>query len=362
MLDAGFIRPVIKGWYVCSNPADNAGDSTVWYASFWVFVSGYLGKRFGKRYCLNPEASLQMHTGNTSIPRQVTVVTKDGGTTVVNLPFETSLLVYPEEKRVPKSRAEVRGLQVWPIAEALCVCGPQFFKSNPREAEIALAMVRDPSDLLAYLLSNKGLTASAARLAGALKFMGREDDAARIVNAMSTPGQPLTPQNPFESEQPTLSHSRERSPYVLRLRSMWAGWRQTVLDNFPPAPGLAADAAAYLEKVGERYVADAYNSLSIEGYQVTDELIARVAGGDWHLDEDAEHQRDTDALAARGYFQAFGAVKNTIASIIEPRNRSWTRPSGLRWGALARRDDAAGSCPQGEATPLACASAAQSGA
>ena len=217
MLDAGFIRPVIKGWYVCSNPADNAGDSSVWYACFWVFVSGYLGRRFGKRYCLNPEASLQMHTGNTSIPRQVTVVTKDGGTTVVNLPFETSLLVYPEEKRVPKSRAEVRGLQVWPIAEALCVCGPQFFKSNPREAEIALAMVRDPSDLLAYLLSNEGLTASAARLAGALKFMGREDDAARIVNAMSTPGQPLTPQNPFESEQPTLSHSRERSPYVRRL-------------------------------------------------------------------------------------------------------------------------------------------------
>ena len=26
-----------------------------------------------------------------------------------------------------------------------------------------------------------------------------------------------------------------------------------------------------------------------------------------------------------------------------PGNRSWTRPSGLRWGALARRDDAAGS-------------------
>ena len=47
---------------------------------------------------------------------------------------------------------------------------------------------------------------------------------------------------------------------------------------------------------------------------------------------------------------------------IEPRNRSWTRPSGLRCGALARRDDAAGSCPQGGATPPACRSAARSGA
>ena len=33
-----------------------------------------------------------------------------------------------------------------------------------------------------------------------------------------------------------------------------------------------------------------------------------------------------------------------------PRNGSWTRSSGLRCGALARRDDAAGSCPQGGAT------------
>ena len=46
----------------------------------------------------------------------------------------------------------------------------------------------------------------------------------------------------------------------------------------------------------------------------------------------------------------------------QPRNRSWTRPSGPCWGALARRDDAAGSCPRGGATPPACASAAQSGA
>lgn len=320
LLDAGFIRSVIKGWYICSNPADREGDSTVWYASFWAFVSGYLSKRFGKRYCLNPEASLLLHTGNTSVPRQVTVVTKDGGTSVVKLPFETSLLVYPQDKRVPKSRTEVRGLQAWTIAEALCLSGPQFFKSNPREAEIALAMVRDPSELLAYLLSNEGLTASAARLAGALTFLGRAEDAARIVKAMSTPGRPLTPQNPFELEQPTLTLSRERSPYVLRIRSMWAGWRRTVIDNFPPAPGLAASAATYLEAVDERYVLDAYNSLSIEGYQVTDELIKRVARGDWNPEENEEHQKDKDALAARGYFQAFGAIKKTMASIIEGKN------------------------------------------
>ncbi|MCX8518151.1 MAG: cell filamentation protein Fic, partial [Rhodoferax sp.] len=188
LLEAGFLRPVIKGWYLCANPLDQAGDSTVWYASFWAFVSGYLAKRFGKRYCLNPETSLLLHTGNSTIPRQVTVVTKDGGTSVVGLPFDTSLLLYPDEKRVPRLRTELRGLQVWPIAEALCLCGPQFFRNYPREAEIALQMVRDPAELLGYLLSNEGLLSSASRLAGALQFVGRAEDAARIVKALSRPG------------------------------------------------------------------------------------------------------------------------------------------------------------------------------
>ncbi len=52
LVEEGFLRQVMKGWYVCSNPKDGEGDSTAWYASFWSFLSGYLGKRFGKRYCL----------------------------------------------------------------------------------------------------------------------------------------------------------------------------------------------------------------------------------------------------------------------------------------------------------------------
>ncbi len=318
--EAGFLRPVMKGWYFCSNPGDKEGDNTVWYASFWAFTSGYLAKRFGKRYCLNPEASLLLHTGNTTIPRQVTAATKDSGTSVVRLPFDTSLLVYPEERNVPNTRVEVRGLQTWPVAEALCLSGPQFFRNNPCEAEIALQMVRDPSELLTFLLSDDGLTASAARLAGALAFLGREDDAVRIVKAMSKPGQSLAPQNPFTLDRPTLPPSRERSPYVLRIRSMWAGWRQTVIDNFPPAPGLPENTASFLEQVDERYVADAYNSLSIEGYQVTDELVERVASGGWNPDGDDQHKKDKDALAARGYFQAFGAVKKTILDILKGKN------------------------------------------
>lgn len=93
---------------------------------------------------------------------------------------------------------------------------------------------------------------------------------------------------------------------------MCASWRQTVIDTFPPAPGMPVDAAHYIEDVNERYAADAYNSLSIEGYRVDDALIARVARAGWDPEHDSEQQKDKDGLAARGYFQAFsdgGAVR-----------------------------------------------------
>jgi Fic family protein len=101
---------------------------------------------------------------------------------------------------------------------------------------------------------------------------------------------------------------------------MWAGWREDVLSIFPPAPGLSADAEGYLKQVQDRYVADAYNSLSIEGYQVSDALIERVARDGWNPDDNPEDTASKDAMAARGYYQAFQGVKQTIHDVLGGEN------------------------------------------
>lgn len=320
LVDNGFLRSAMKGWYFVSNPGDGDGESTIWYATYWAFIARYLSKRFDKRYCLNPEASLLLQTGNTTIPKQVVAVVKEGSSYVLNLPAKTSLLVYDDEKRVPRSRVEIRGLQVWPVAEALCLVGPQFFVNNAAEAEIALSLVRNASEVLTTLLSNSGTLAAAGRLAGAFTFMKRPEEAKRIIDSFNAAGTPIKPANPFEREEPSLTPSRERSPYVLRLRSMWARWRDAVIDAFPEPPGIGQDAAGYLAQVDERYVSDAYNSLSIEGYMVTDELIERVARGDWDPDGDPEHLKTKNALAARGYYQAFQAIKESIGRLFAGDN------------------------------------------
>ncbi|HZW86484.1 MAG TPA: Fic family protein [Gallionella sp.] len=320
LVEEGFLHPVMKGWYVCSNPKDGRGDSTSWYASFWSFLSGYMSKRFGKRYCLNVEASALLHTHSTIIPRQITVIIKEGGTSTLNLPHDTSVLIYTDEKNVPKNRIEVNGLQAIPLPEVLCRLGPQFFKNNPREAEIALNLIRDPGELLTILLAGGGVPAAAGRLAGALRFMGRGTDADRIIATMKRAKHNVREANPFETSVPTLGNSRERSPYAMRIQSMWVGWRDDILSVFPPAPGLPKFPESYLSDVEERYVADAYNSLSIEGYQVNDELIERVAKGNWNPDGETKDESDRDALAARGYYQAFQAIKISLAEILSGKN------------------------------------------
>ncbi len=321
LVGAGFLRPIIKGWYLCANPAEKAGDTTAWFASYWPFLSGYLGKRFGKRYCLNAEVSLALHTGITTAPRQTTVVTREGGASKIDLPHGTSIMLYTDSKNIPGNRIEVKGLQLQPLPEALCRAGPNFFRSHPREAEIALAMVRDPSELLTFLLSGDGYPAAAGRIAGAYRFLGKPGFAERIVTTMKRAGYEVRETNPFDTPAPTLlSGNRERSPYVLRLRSMWESWRGDIIKGFPRAPGLPRAPRRYLANVAKRYVADAYNSLSIEGYQVTEELIKRVARGGWNLDADAADSKDREALAARVYFQAFNRVKASIQRILEGKN------------------------------------------
>lgn len=79
---------------------------------------------------------------------------------------------------------------------------------------------------------------------------------------------------------------------------------------------MPADSRAYLRSVDESYQSDAYHSLSIEGYRVTPELVERVRSGDWDPDHRDADRRDREALAARGYWQAFQRVRQAIADIL----------------------------------------------
>lgn len=73
----------------------------------------------------------------------------------------------------------------------------------------------------------------------------------------------------------------------------------------------------YLKHVDDIYLTDAYHSLSIEGYRVSEELIERVHSGGWNPEDNRKDKDYADALAARGYWQAFKAVKESLAKVLD---------------------------------------------
>lgn len=101
---------------------------------------------------------------------------------------------------------------------------------------------------------------------------------------------------------------------------MWQQMREDVLDYFPKSPQEVIDINNYLKTIDEVYKHDAYNSLSIEGYQVSYELIELVRTGNWDPDLNKDDEKDKNAMAARGYWLAFLAVKNSIQNVLSGTN------------------------------------------
>lgn len=315
LLKNGFIREVMKGWYVPSRPDEPAGESTSWYASFWRFCAAYLDSRFGETWSVSPEQSVSLHTGNWTVPRQLLVRAPKGGNKPIGLIHDTSIfdvrLAMPPEA----DRAVLSAVRLYSLPAALLGCSQGQFESRPTELRAALAMVKDPSEVLRRLLDG-GHSKIAGRLAGAFRNIGRAKFAAEIVGAMQAAGYTVSESDPFTEASPIVLGVRETSPYVNRMRMDWARMREDVLHIFPEVPGLPPNATAYLKNVEEQYVNDAYNSLSIEGYRVSAELIEKVRSGMWNPDVDKGDRDQRDALAARGYWQAFQAVKASIKNVL----------------------------------------------
>lgn len=89
---------------------------------------------------------------------------------------------------------------------------------------------------------------------------------------------------------------------------------------FPEAPGLPENSDQYLDYVQEIYVTDAYHSLSIEGYRVSPELIEKVRKGSWNPEKDVRDRELQDSLAARGYWQAYQAVRVSLSRVLSGEN------------------------------------------
>ena len=137
-----WLREIIRGWYLLTTSEAQEGDTVIWHSSFWAFVGAYFRERFGRRYCLSAEASLDLWSGAMGTPTQLTVLTTSGGTSRIELPTGTSILTYENERNLPMDIVELDGVQLMSLGTALVRTTPTFFHLDPLTAEIALKKVR----------------------------------------------------------------------------------------------------------------------------------------------------------------------------------------------------------------------------
>lgn len=318
LVDNGFLQRVIKGWYIPSMPGSE-GDTTVWYASYWAFIAAYANERFGSQWCLTPEQSLAFYSGNTIVPRQLVIRAQKASNNVTQLMYGTSLLDITAS--LP-SRIEIEphfGLHLYPQIEALVYSSPAFFQTSALEARTVLSSIRDANDVLA-IVADGGNSVRAGRIAGALRNIGRGEMADQIVTFMRRAGYNTQEENPFlDSSTIPLP---ETSPYATRIRLMWEQMRRQIIGLKPlfHAPSDGQTLQHVLDKMDAQYVLDSYHSLSIEGYRVTEGLLERVRSGNWDPVKDATDADRRNALAARGYYQAYQLVRQSVSEIFEGKH------------------------------------------
>src|SRR5258705_5012234 len=269
---------------------------------------------------MSPEQSHCVHGERTVIPDQLVVHSPKATNNDIKLLFGTTLYDLKVAEMPATAALTVRdGLRLLLPAAALVRVPDWFFELYPLETKVVMASLADASDLLRLLL-NGGHSAKAGYLAKAFRQTGRGELADEIVRAMKGAGYDVRESSPFEAGQILRKPSRPSAPMVSRVEMLWGSMRGKVLAAFPKGPGLPTDKEAYLRFVDEIYRTDAYHSLSIEGYSVTPALVERVRQGGWDPEHDAGDRRNRDALAARGYWQAFQLVRTGVEKVIAGEN------------------------------------------
>ena len=339
LVNAEYLRLIVKGWYMPSRPGENTSDTTAWHTSLREFVRGYCDDRFGDEWYVNAETSLLLHTGSTSLPKQLLVNARLGKGNHLRLPAGGSLYDYLAKDFAPKEfRTELQGLRALSLEVALIRAAPNLWQSDPITLRLALEQLRDVTNLSRVLIDG-GNSVVAGRLAGALEVLGKQDFAKELVDNMKTAGYVVNKSNPFNVQVEPI-RSFPESPYCGRIRAMWKEMREDVLATWavPKQPLVEVD--AYMAEAEERYVTDAYHSLSIEGYRVTPELIEKVRSSAW--EPETADRENRDALAARGYYEAHLNVQESLRAVLTGSNagdvlrqhlQSWYR---ALWGPALR--------------------------
>jgi fido (protein-threonine AMPylation protein) len=331
LIAAGYLEPIIRGWMVVSRPAGIPRIMSAWSSVYWEFAKRYLNDRFGGAWWLDATGSLRLQTENWHVPDQLVVCVPGKINQSISLPGKTSFYIYGDET-APETVLK-DGIRIIPLEMAIAKLPISAWRQNTTDALTAISSVRGHSGILRATLQG-GMITRAGVAAGAMRTIGREFDADQIIKSIGSLNHRITETNPFKGfEIPKFEASKsQRSPAKQRITVMWARLRTDVLAAFQTEPS-HRPAEATVVDIANRYIDDAWNSLKIEGYSASRELIADTMRADWK--PDAYGAADRNVKAAMGYRNAFLAALEAVRQLSEGRSASdLIEGQHQRWHAL----------------------------
>lgn len=320
LLESGYLREILKGWYFVSDPTTEQGDTTPFFANFWEYLARYLGERFGMGYCLTAEHSLLRHAQYTVIPKTVNVMLEANQSQVQELAFGHTVAMFPGKSTFPTAAqtVSIHGLRCMSMPLCLVNLPPRHFTAYSREVQIVMSQLQDPGALAALVNINR---AGLVRILSAYRQANRGDFADAVLQQLAGFGVHLkTDETPFDAAPVYALGQPGRSPLYARIRALWAQHREAVIACRPAHGMLDVSPADYLARVQAIRTEDAYHSLSIERYRVTPELIRKVAEDGWNPINDATDQKQVAAMAAKGYLDSFELVRDAAVQAYAQRS------------------------------------------
>ena len=215
----GFLREVMKGWYIPSRPDEaRRRQHGVVRRRSGTSAPRYLADRFGAEWCLSPEQSLSLHGGNRAVPAQLLVRAPKGGNKPTPLPHGTSLFDVRNAMPSPNEMVQLDGLRLFSVPAALIAVSAGVL---PARIDGCARGDGDREGCIrcARAACSKAVTArSQAGLPARFGAPGRQGIADDIVKTMEKAGYTVRETDPFEEarhiyagptrERVTVRHSR----------------------------------------------------------------------------------------------------------------------------------------------------------
>lgn len=324
LLKEGWIRLIHRGWYLLVNKdVFNEGDTTPLYGSLWEYVEKVSRKNLGKDYWLTADQAINLHAQNNSFPRQIIINTSASYYNKIEIDNDTDILFITNKK--PPKKEEVFlgdfGLRMLSIESSLSRLSPVLLENPTAEVKALLQNIKDEGAFVKYMLDNASV-ASAEKMASILMSLDESDKAKSLVRAFSLIGKEVRIDVNSAAQK---SQPKNRSIMYLRISALFQNLSEKLkkdhtLPFFQENDFYNTDFLVIEEEIKAQYVYDAYNSLSIENYQVSEGMIKKIRDGNWNPKTNSDDYSTLSGMAAKGYQRAYKSVIDDLKNIHRNKN------------------------------------------